>query len=308
LGVEEKRSAGNVDLMNFLRAEKDRVAGWAVILAGGVALILGYFGVANSPYVADQLSFVISGGLGGLFLLGLGATLLLSADLRDEWGKLDRIERALLEGSAPDAAGAGEIEWEAPIEVASTHQPEREPAAAPEGPPSESPYRRRRPSPRESVGSVSARLALGISSPAAAVLAIAWLRAANTSDTQTAIDSTALGCAAVLLVGLAAACSTLFIRRAVTLRASRLLDRWDKTPRLRPRLFPSAEMLAAPSNPPLPLPLPLPLASRDVIHLTGSGRFHERGCIALQLHPESRVVSVGAATDEGLVPCGLCAP
>jgi hypothetical protein len=34
----------------------------------------------------------------GLFLLGLGALLWLSADLRDEWRKLDAIDRHLLEG------------------------------------------------------------------------------------------------------------------------------------------------------------------------------------------------------------------
>jgi hypothetical protein len=39
-----------------------------------------------------------------MFLLGLGAMLWLSADLRDEWRKLDRIERRL--GSAPATPAA----------------------------------------------------------------------------------------------------------------------------------------------------------------------------------------------------------
>jgi len=50
---------------------------------------------------AEQLPYIISAGIGGMFLLGLGAMLWLSADLRDEWRKLDRIERRL--GSAPAA-------------------------------------------------------------------------------------------------------------------------------------------------------------------------------------------------------------
>ena len=42
-----------------------------------------------------QIPYVISGAMVGLFLLGLGALLWLSADLRDEWRKLDAIERHL---------------------------------------------------------------------------------------------------------------------------------------------------------------------------------------------------------------------
>src|SRR5581483_2749023 len=46
-----------------------------------------------------------SGGLGGVFLLGIGATLYMSADMHDEWRKLDRIEAAILKladgGSLP---------------------------------------------------------------------------------------------------------------------------------------------------------------------------------------------------------------
>jgi hypothetical protein len=37
----------------------------------------------------------------GVFLLGLGGVLWLSADLRDEWRKLDRIERRLGDPDSP---------------------------------------------------------------------------------------------------------------------------------------------------------------------------------------------------------------
>ena len=39
----------------------------------------------------------VSGGMFGLFLLGIGALLWLSADLRDEWRKLDALDRHLAE-------------------------------------------------------------------------------------------------------------------------------------------------------------------------------------------------------------------
>ena len=51
--------------------------------------------VGREALTAQQIPYIISGGIGGLFLLGLGAMLWLSADLRDEWRKLDAIERQL---------------------------------------------------------------------------------------------------------------------------------------------------------------------------------------------------------------------
>ena len=87
-----------MDLMTWLRAEWDRVLGFGLIALGAVLLVLGYLGVSNSPYVAEQLSYIVSGGLGGLFLLGAGATLLHVADVHDEWRKLDGIEQALRSG------------------------------------------------------------------------------------------------------------------------------------------------------------------------------------------------------------------
>ena len=89
-----------MDLMTWLRAEWDRVLGFTLIALGAVLLVLGYIGVSDSPYVAEQLSYIVSGGLGGLFLLGAGATLLILADLHDEWRKLDRVE-AMLSGEIP---------------------------------------------------------------------------------------------------------------------------------------------------------------------------------------------------------------
>lgn len=98
------------ELLVRLRAEWDRALGWSSIGLGAVCLLLGYRGVSNSVFVAKELAYVVSGGLGGLFLLGLGIGLLLSADLRDEWHKLDRIEaaiRACAPTSTPAAADNG---------------------------------------------------------------------------------------------------------------------------------------------------------------------------------------------------------
>ena len=89
-----------MDLKKWLRAEWDRVAGFTLMGLGALCLLLGYLGVSDSPYVAEGLSYVMSGGIGGLFLLGAGATLLITADLHDGWRKLDRVEEALRSGGA----------------------------------------------------------------------------------------------------------------------------------------------------------------------------------------------------------------
>jgi hypothetical protein len=82
-------------LTTWLRNQWDRAAAWACVLAGALVLIIGYVGVSGTPYEAKQLPYIISGGLGGVFLLGVGGLLWLSADLRDEWVKLDELDAKL---------------------------------------------------------------------------------------------------------------------------------------------------------------------------------------------------------------------
>jgi hypothetical protein len=86
------------DAMNareWLRLQWDRVAAWVCVAVGVIVLLIGWLGVSGTGYPAEQMPYVLSAGIGGIFLLGIGAMLWLSADLRDEWRKLDRIERAL---------------------------------------------------------------------------------------------------------------------------------------------------------------------------------------------------------------------
>jgi hypothetical protein len=90
-----------MDLVNLLKGLADRALGWVLIGLGGLFLVLGYVGVRGTAYVVEQLPYVISGGLGGLFLLGLGTMLLLSADLRDQWRALLDIRDELAEGRHP---------------------------------------------------------------------------------------------------------------------------------------------------------------------------------------------------------------
>lgn len=83
-------------LISALRVQWDRALAFALGLLGALALILGYVGVSGEAYLARQMPYIISGGLTGIFLLGVSAMLWLSADLRDEWREL-HVTRTLLE-------------------------------------------------------------------------------------------------------------------------------------------------------------------------------------------------------------------
>jgi hypothetical protein len=80
-----------MEIMKFVRAQWDRVGAWVAFVLGALALLMGWLGVSSTVYPAEQLPYIVTGGIGGLILVGLGATFWLSADLRDEWRKLDEV-------------------------------------------------------------------------------------------------------------------------------------------------------------------------------------------------------------------------
>ena len=84
-----------MNLTDVIRAHADRVAAGAFALVGAAVILIGWAGASRTAFPAEQLPYILSAGVGGLFLLGIGATLWLSADLRDEWRKLDSIDDAL---------------------------------------------------------------------------------------------------------------------------------------------------------------------------------------------------------------------
>lgn len=89
-----------MDVKMFVTAQWDRVLAWVAVGLGLLVLLVGWLGVSDTGFVFEQIPYVVSGGIGGLFLLGVGAMMWLSADLRDEWRKLDSLELALRETSA----------------------------------------------------------------------------------------------------------------------------------------------------------------------------------------------------------------
>jgi hypothetical protein len=81
--------------ISALRALWDRALAVGLVLIGTVVLLVGWKQVSDTPFPAEQLPYMISAGIGGLALIGLAATVWLSADLRDEWRELHNIESRL---------------------------------------------------------------------------------------------------------------------------------------------------------------------------------------------------------------------
>ena len=82
-------------LITYVKAQWDRVGAWVLIAAGFVALFVGWLGISGTTILAGQMPYIVSGGMLGLALIGVGGMLWLSADLKDEWRKLDAIHDEL---------------------------------------------------------------------------------------------------------------------------------------------------------------------------------------------------------------------
>ena len=73
------------------------VLAWILMAAGGVAILIGWYQVRDLPEVFLQMPYLISGGVGGAVLIGLGAALLITQDFRDDKQRLLSLERKISE-------------------------------------------------------------------------------------------------------------------------------------------------------------------------------------------------------------------
>jgi hypothetical protein len=279
-----------MDLMTWLRAEWDRVLGFTLIALGAVLLVLGYLGVSDSPYVAEQLSYIVSGGLGGLFLLGAGATLLILADLHDEWRKLDRVE-AMLSGEIPFPIRTGTNGVAAPSTPAVSSTPAAPatahasagpafmvestvagPGAARPGPTAAAVFRRER-----------FTLGIGILL-AVAVLFGSWAKASGVDEPKPALAAVAVAVFGLVLVALGAVGSTLTVKRHVQLRKTRLFSPW------------LAPLEVAPPV--------MPVAAGSLVMAPGLTRYHRAECPSVAGLAVRRLERRNVPS--GLEPCHLC--
>lgn len=99
-----------MEFMNLIRSQWDRAIAIACAVAGALSLLVGWIGTSGTEHVAEQMPYIVSAGLTGIFLLGIAVALWITADLRDEWRELRRVgtllERELNERAAGSGLGA----------------------------------------------------------------------------------------------------------------------------------------------------------------------------------------------------------
>ena len=66
--------------------------GWILVAIGALLMLIGYFGVSREAQPGKQIPYLVSGGIGGMFLAVLGAYFLGTQELRRDGGRLDRVE------------------------------------------------------------------------------------------------------------------------------------------------------------------------------------------------------------------------
>ena len=81
--------------VDSIKQQWDRALALVAAAIGVVALLLGWIGVSGAALVTQQIPYLVSGAAVGLVAFGAASTLWISADLRDEWAKLDDIRRAV---------------------------------------------------------------------------------------------------------------------------------------------------------------------------------------------------------------------
>jgi len=123
-----------MEMKSFVRANLDRVVAVVLVVVGLIALIVGWIGVSGTGLAAEQLPYLISGGLGGIALIAVGCTVWVSADLQDEWRRLDALEERLGElrkTSATAPAEAAAVDVTEVVERPAAARPRRRSAPKP---------------------------------------------------------------------------------------------------------------------------------------------------------------------------------
>jgi hypothetical protein len=76
----------------WVRRATRPVWGWILVGIGLLLVLLGYLGISREALVAKQLPYLISGGILGLALVGFGAMLVGTEDLKRTQERIDHLE------------------------------------------------------------------------------------------------------------------------------------------------------------------------------------------------------------------------
>jgi hypothetical protein len=276
-----------MDFVNWLKAQRDRVVAWLLIAIGGLCILGGWLGVTNTVQVYNQLTYLVSGAIVGLFFLGVGVALLLSADFHDEWRKLDRIEAVLRGRPLPEVD-----------EILNLKDEEGASAAVPSGGDS-----RRREARSESVMMAAALPAEAATLPirrelawavpglvvSLVLIAVAWIKSTNSTDAQVGADAMLIAVYGVFACGIGVALHSRWLRQSLAQRKGDLLG-----PILKASPEPGAEAAGDTAG----------TVTDGSFYVAENGRrYHRAGCAIVA---SQRAVPATAAQLCQLVACELC--
>ena len=274
-----------MDFKRFVRAEWDRIAGYACLAAGAVALVVGFLGVRQAADVIDEISYLVSGGVGAMFLLGVGATLLLSADLHDDFRKLHRVEEKL--DAIHRALTAGHPDLVDVVDV----------SEGPSGP--------GRPEPQavggNGVGAVrrARRVSAAGAGVAGALFLAGALRTATESSTDHLAGGVGLSLSGALLVAVVAGLMVGHLKGLLEQRKLVVLGPWDAVAEA------TATAATAAATTTTTTGAAAPPAERIWV-VEGLSLYHRAGCRALDGRAAGEHARASLAP--AARPCGLCEP
>ena len=286
-----------MDVLTVLKSQWDRIAAVVCAVLGVILLVVGYQGIADSPYVAEELAYLISGGLGGVFFLGVGATLYISADMHDEWRKLDRIEEAILSLRAePGQPGRFDDIVEPVAEARASRHRANSGATANRGTSSNGSvnagvaHRSVLAMPRELVAGL--RLGAVAMSLALAALMIAYWQAADTAEARPAFNATASAASVLAVAGVLAVLGMVGMRRRLMRRRQILLSGFLA------RTDPAVRSESTPAG---------SLRMPERLLVIPQGRYAHVSSCAMVAGERTESVS-SSALPEGVLPCAICTP
>ena len=287
-----------MDFVKWLRAQRDRVGGWTCIAIGAVMVISAWFSISGTSVVSAQLTYLASGGIGGLFFLGAGFGLLVRGDLHDEWRKLDRLESTLRGAPLPDpqavheaqrssSPAAGEIRLDVSDDKAGAGSAAVTPALTSSNGGSSLP----------TAGAGTLALAAPLTSQqeaillggvvgAGALVALGWFRVSGTTDFQSGLNGLTFGVFGLLLAAGLVVYHSRSMRYGIAQRLGRLFA-WVPTGSSQ------ATNVGAKLN------------GSGWYVVKGSARYHVAGCQALNTSMPTENVSSAKHLGD-LEPCRLC--
>jgi hypothetical protein len=275
-----------VDFVTWLRAQRDRVGGWTCIAIGAVMVISAWFSISGTSVVSAQLTYIASGGIGGLFFLGAGFGLLIRGDLHDEWRKLDRLESALrgspltdpqeIRLDVGDKAGAAPTPQPVTPALMSSNGGSPLPAALGAGPVALA----------SPVTSQYEAVLLGGVVGAGALLALGWFRVSGTTNFQSGLNGLTFGVFGLLLAAAIVVYHSRSMRYGISQRLGRLLSPVSTT---------SGEAPGTSAK----------LNGSGWYVVEGSARYHLAGCQALNTSLTTEHVTSARQLGD-LEPCRLC--